>query len=217
MDMLASWRQALQLFNYRQYESIRVNRTRGLDRTLKIMNIESKWKLWFGLTLAAVALPGIQAAGADELVSKSRSALQQLVAQNPAAAACKSKAVAVLVFPEVVKAGLVIGAQSGEGVLFMRGRAIGRYRTVAASYGLQAGVQKYGYALFLMNQKAVDWVNNTRGWEIGTGPSVVLVDKGMARSFTTDTLHSGIYAFTFDQRGLMAGLGLQGSKIMRID
>jgi lipid-binding SYLF domain-containing protein len=217
MDMLASWRQALQLLKYRRYESIRVNRTRGLNRTLKIMNIASKWKLWFGLTLAAVVLPGIQAAGADELVSKSRSALQQLVAQNPAAAACKSKAVAVLVFPEVVKAGLVIGAQSGEGILFMRGRPTGRYRTVAASYGLQAGVQKYGYALFLMNQKAVDWVNNTRGWEIGTGPSVVLVDKGMARSFTTDTLHSGIYAFTFDQRGLMAGLGLQGSKIMRID
>ena len=181
------------------------------------MNIASKWKLWFGLTLAAVALPGSQAAVADELVSKSRSALQQLVAQNPAPAACKSKAVAVLIFPEVVKAGFVIGAQSGQGVLFMRGRASGRYRTVAASYGLQAGVQRYGYALFLMNQKAVDWVNNTRGWEIGTGPSVVLVDKGMARSFTTDTLHSGIYAFTFDQRGLMAGLGLQGSKIMRID
>ena len=181
------------------------------------MNITSKWKLWFGLTLAAVALLGSQAAVADELVSKSRSALQQLVAQNPAPAACKSKAVAVLIFPEVVKAGFVIGAQSGQGVLFMRGRASGRYRTVAASYGLQAGVQKYGYALFLMNQKAVDWVNNTRGWEIGTGPSVVIVDKGMARSFTTDTLHSGIYAFTFDQQGLMAGLGLQGSKIMRID
>ena len=181
------------------------------------MNIASKWKLWFGLTLAAVALLGSQAAVADELVSKSRSALQQLVAQNPAAAACKSKAIAVLIFPEVVKAGFVIGAQSGQGVLFMRGRASGRYRTVAASYGLQAGVQRYGYALFLMNQKAVDWVNNTRGWEIGTGPSVVIVDKGMARSFTTDTLHSGIYAFTFDQQGLMAGLGLQGSKIMRID
>jgi lipid-binding SYLF domain-containing protein len=82
---------------------------------------------------------------------------------------------------------------------------------------LQAGVQKYGYALFLMNQNAVNWVNNTRGWEIGTGPSVVIVDKGMARSFSTDTLHSGIYAFTFDQQGLMAGLGLQGSNIVRID
>jgi lipid-binding SYLF domain-containing protein len=154
---------------------------------------------------------------ADDLVGKSRAALRQLVAQNPAAAKCKSKALAVLVFPKVVKAGFVFGAQGGEGILFERGRVNGRYRTVAASYGLQAGVQEYGYALFLMTQDAVDWVNNTRGWEIGTGPSVVIVDKGMARSFTTDTLHSGIYAFTFDQRGLMAGLGLQGSKIMRLD
>jgi lipid-binding SYLF domain-containing protein len=169
-----------------------------------------------GSILAAVTLLTTETASAD-LVSNSRHALQQLVAQNPAAAKAKSKALAILVFPDVVKAGFIFGAQGGEGILFIHSRPSGRYRTVAASYGLQAGVQKYGYALFLMNQKAVDWVNNTRGWEIGTGPSVVIVDKGMARSFTTDTLHSGIYAFTFDQQGLMAGLGLQGSKIMRID
>jgi lipid-binding SYLF domain-containing protein len=169
-----------------------------------------------GLLLAANVLLTTSTASA-ELVSDSRRALQQLVAQNPAAAKCKSRAVAVLVFPDVMKAGFIIGAQGGQGILFVHGRPSGRYRTVAASYGLQAGVQKYGYALFLMNQNAVNWVNNTRGWEIGTGPSVVIVDKGMARSFTTDTLHSGIYAFTFDQQGLMAGLGLQGSKIMRID
>ena len=168
------------------------------------------------LMLTAVTVLTTGTASAD-LISDSRRALQQLVAQNPAAARCKSKALAVLVFPDVVKAGLIIGAQGGKGILFVHGQPSGRYRTVAASYGLQAGVQKYGYALFLMNQKAVNWVNNTRGWEIGTGPSVVIVDKGMARSFTTDTVHSGIYAFTFDQKGLMAGLGLQGSKITRID
>ncbi len=181
------------------------------------MNITSKWKYVPGLMLASVALLSIRTASADDLTSQSAAALQQLVAQNPAAAKCKSKAVAVLVFPDVVKAGFIFGAQGGKGILFVHGQPRGRYRTVAASYGLQAGVQKYGYALFLMNQKAVNWVNNTRGWEIGTGPSVVIVDKGMARSFTTDTMHSGIYAFTFDQQGLMAGLGLQGSKIMRID
>ena len=172
--------------------------------------------IFIPLLFAVVTLFFANTASAD-LVSDSRRALQQLVVQNPAAARAKSKAVAVLVFPDVVKAGFIFGAQGGQGILFIRGQPSGRYRTVAASYGLQAGVQKYGYALFLMNQKAVDWVNNTRGWEIGTGPSVVIVDKGMARSFTTDTLHSGIYAFTFDQQGLMAGLGLQGSKIMRID
>ncbi len=167
------------------------------------------------LMLAAFTILTTLSASADDLTSQSRAALQQLVAQNPAAAKCKSKALAVLVFPDVMKAGFIIGAQGGQGILFTHGRPNGRYRTVAASYGLQAGVQKYGYALFLMNQNAVNWVNNTRGWEIGTGSSVVIVDKGIARSFSTDTLHSGIYAFTFDQQGLMAGLGLQGSKIMR--
>jgi len=181
------------------------------------MNITSKWKYAAGLMLATVALLSIRTASADDLTSQSAAALRQLVAQNPAAAKCKSRAVAVLVFPDVVKAGFIFGAQGGKGILFVHGQPNGRYRTVAASYGLQAGVQKYGYALFLMNQSAMNWVNNTRGWEIGTGPSVVIVDKGMARSFTTDTMHSGIYAFTFDQQGLMAGLGLLGSKIMRID
>ena len=180
------------------------------------MNITSKWKYALGLMIATVALLSTRTASADDLTSQSRAALQQLVAQNPAAAKCKSKALAVLVFPDVVKAGFIFGAQGGKGILFMHGQPSGRYRTVAASYGLQAGVQKYGYALF-MNQKAVDWIDTTRGWEIGTGPSVVIVDKGMARSFTTSTMHSGIHAFTFDHQGLMAGLGLQGSKIMRID
>ena len=173
--------------------------------------------IFIAVIVAAIPFVTTGTAFADNLIRESRAALQQLVAQNPAAARAKSKAVAILVFPDVVKAGFILGAQGGQGILFIRGQPSGRYRTVAASYGLQAGVQKYGYALFLMNQKAVDWVNNTRGWEIGTGPSVVFVDKGMAKSFTSDTLHSGIYAFTFDQRGLMAGLGLQGSKIMRID
>ncbi len=181
------------------------------------MNITSKWKYASGLTLAAITLLAARAATADDLTSDSRRALQQLVAQNPAAAKCKSKAVAVLVFPDVVKAGFIFGAQGGKGILLTHGTPDGGYRTVAASYGLQAGVQKYGYALFFMNQRALNWIHQTHGWEIGTGPSVVIVDEGMARSFSSNTLHSGIYAFTFDQQGLMAGLGLQGSKIMRID
>src|SRR5437016_7458911 len=153
------------------------------------MHITSKLKYAAGPLLAVVTLLTTRTASADDLTSDSRRALRQLVAQNPAAAKCKSKAVAVLVFPDVVKAGFIFGAQGGKGILFVHGQPAGRYRTVAASYGLQAGIQKYGYALFLMNQSAVNWVNNTRGWEIGTGPSVVMVHKGRASSSTTDTLH----------------------------
>jgi len=179
------------------------------------MTFQSKLKYAVCLILTAFVTAGT--VSADNLTAESRAALNQLVAQNPAAAKVKSKAAAVLVFPDVVKAGFIFGAQGGKGILFVHNRPNGQYRTVAASYGLQAGVQKYGYALFFMNRKAVDWINNTRGCKIGTLPSVGIVDNGLAGTFTTDTMHSGIYAFTFDQRGLMAGLGIQGSKITRID
>jgi lipid-binding SYLF domain-containing protein len=181
------------------------------------MNTTLQWKYAAGLILATAAFVHPQIATADDLTNEARQALRQLVAQNPAAARMKPKAVAVLVFPNVVKAGFMVGAQGGKGVLFVHGEPNGRYRTVAASYGLQAGVQKYGYALFFLDQSSLDWINKTNGWEIGTGPSVVIEDKGKAKSISTSTLHSGIYAFIFDQQGLMAGLGLQGSKIKRID
>jgi lipid-binding SYLF domain-containing protein len=176
-----------------------------------------KLKSTTGLIFITITLLVARTAFADDLTHDARQALQQLVAQNPGAAKVNAKALAVLVFPNVVKAGFMVGAQGGKGVLFVHGQPNGRYRTVAASYGLQAGVQKYGYALFFMDHKSVDWINTTRGWEIGTGPSVVIMDKGKAKSISTNTLHSGIYAFIFDQQGLMAGLGLQGSKIKRLD
>jgi len=180
------------------------------------MTSPSKYKDAAGLLLAAVLLFTTDTASADNLSSESRAALRQLLAQNGAARKISSNAIAVLVFPGILKAGFVFGGQGGEGILFENGRRTGRYRTFAASYGFQAGVQKFGYALFFMNRRAVDWVNTTRGWTIGTGPSVVIVDQGMARTIDTQTLHSGIYAFTFDQQGLMAGVGIQGSKIARI-
>src|SRR6266542_1506393 len=94
------------------------------------MNITSKLKYAAGLLLATVALFSTGTASADDLMSDSRRALQQLVAQNPAAAKCKSKAVAVLVFPDVVKAGFILGAQGGQGILFVHVQPRGRYRTV---------------------------------------------------------------------------------------
>jgi len=82
---------------------------------------------------------------------------------------------------------------------------------------LQAGIQNYGYALFFMSDSALQYVDKTDGWEIGMGPSIVIVDAGMGKSLTTTTARSDVYGFIFDQKGLMAGMGLQGSKIVRVD
>jgi len=163
--------------------------------------------------VSAFFVAPVGAQTAAELSQRSRHALNQLCAQNPAAARLRRSAVGILVFPDILKAGFIFGAQHGEGALFEGGRAVRYYRTSAASYGFQAGVQKFGYALFLMNSGDLNYLHKTDGWEFGSGPSIVIVDQGMARTLSTTTLQKGVYAFTFDQQGLMAGLGLQGSKI----
>ena len=155
-------------------------------------------------------------ASAAEIDRSARSALQQLYAESPTAKTLGKKAKAILVFPSIVKGGFIVGGQFGEGALLRNGKTAGYYNTIQASYGMQAGLQKYGYALFLMSDSAIDWVNRSNGWEIGTGPSIVVVDVGKATSMTTPTLHSQFYAFFFGQRGLMGGLGLQGTKITRV-
>ena len=144
-------------------------------------------------------------------------ALEALYTKTPAAKALGAKAKGILVFPNIVKAGFLVGAQYGEGVMFKGGQNAGNYRVTAGSYGLQAGAQKFGYAMFLMTDSAMDYLEKSAGWEIGVGPSVVVVDQGKARTLTTTTAQSDVYAFIFGQKGLMAGLGLQGSKITRVN
>ena len=173
------------------------------------------------LVALVIALPmaasvPVFAASKSDLESSSKSALDKLVAQVPGASALNSKAVAVLVFPTITKAGFMVGGQFGEGVLWRKGKPVGYYNTAGASYGLQAGAQQYGYAMFFMNQKALDSLNSTQGFEVGVGPSVVVMDSGMAKNVTSGTLTEDIYAFVFAQKGLMAGIGIQGNKISKI-
>jgi lipid-binding SYLF domain-containing protein len=157
-----------------------------------------------------------RAASAAEIDRDVTIALQKLYAKSPAAKAIGEKANGVLVFPGIVKGGFLVGGQYGEGGLFKDGKIAGYYNTVQVSYGLQAGAQKYGYALFLMSSAAMGWIDKSDGWEVGVGPSIVVVDAGAAKSMTTTTAQSDIYAFFFDQKGLMGGLGLQGTKITKI-
>jgi len=156
------------------------------------------------------------AASADDIDAEARIALEKLYAKSTAAKTLGEKAKGILVFPSIVKGGLIVGGQYGKGALFKAGKTVGYYNTIQASYGLQAGLQKYGYALFLMTDSAVKYIDKSEGWEIGVGPTITVMDKGAAGSATTTTLKSEIYAFFFDQKGLMAGIGLQGTKITKI-
>lgn len=177
------------------------------------------------LLAALIALVGCQstggttenAASASEIDHEARQALSRLYDSTPAARSLASRARAILVFPGIVKAGFIGGAQYGKGALIENGRTKGYYNIVAGSYGLQAGVQTFDYALFFMSRDALSYLYSSKGWEVGVGPSIVVVDAGAAKSLTTTTAKDDVYAFIFGQKGLMAGLGLQGSKITRIN
>ena len=181
-----------------------------------------KAAIWAVFTALLIATPPAMypqpavAASAAEIDRDVGSTLQKLYNRAPSAKKLAAKAKGILVFPSIIKAGLMVGGQYGEGALRKKGKTVGYYNTVAASYGLQAGAQSFGYALFFMTDSALSYLDKSGGWEIGVGPSIVVVDEGMATSMTTTTGKTDIYAFIFNQKGLMGGLGLQGTKINKI-
>jgi lipid-binding SYLF domain-containing protein len=175
----------------------------------------------FALVCATVVLAGLGpqpavAASAAEIDRLVDAALVKLYEKTPAAKKQAESAKGILVFPDVVKAGLVIGGQHGNGALRVGGKTLAYYNTVEGSFGLQAGAQEFGYALFFMDDKALEYLHKSKGWEIGVGPNITVVDKGMAGSLTTTTGKDKVYAFFFDQKGLMGGIGLKGGKITQI-
>jgi lipid-binding SYLF domain-containing protein len=172
-------------------------------------------RLAFSIAAAALCSSSLTVIGAQDIDQEARRALASLTAKVDAAKALAAKANAILVFPEVKKAGFGIGGQHGDGILIKNGKTVAHYQTTGASFGLQAGAQTYGYALFFMNEKALQQLDKADGFEVGVGPSVVVVDEGMARSATTTTMNQDIYAFIFGQKGLMAGLGIQGNRIKK--
>jgi lipid-binding SYLF domain-containing protein len=156
------------------------------------------------------------AASASQLVSQSNAALQTLYAAEPNSVMLSNQAKAILVFPDIVKAGFIVGAETGNGVLFEGGAPTGYYNISAGSYGLQAGVQSFSYALFFMTNSGLNYLVQSQGWSVGVGPSVVVLDHGKAASMTSTTLTQDVYALPFGEQGLMAGMGIQGSKISPI-
>ena len=174
---------------------------------------------FLALALITFSFFHISAAGAvtaNDLDKDSRQALQSLYKSNPIAKDIAKNAKGILIFPNIVKAGFFFGGSYGEGQLIKGDVVQDYYNTVSGSWGLQAGAQSYGYVLFLMTDKALSSLNETHGWEIGVGPTVVIVDEGVAKNLSTSTLKDDAYAFIFDQQGLMAGVSIEGSKVSKI-
>jgi lipid-binding SYLF domain-containing protein len=166
--------------------------------------------------IAALSAGPALAAKAGDIAADARRARDRLYASKSKARDLGARAKAVLVFPTITKAGALIGGQGGDGALFVGEQVKGFYSIGAASFGLQLGVQTFGYVLFLMTEEVLDDLNSSGGWAVGLAPSLVIVDEGFARTLNTTTLSKDVYAMAFGQKGLMAGSGLEGSKITQI-
>jgi len=178
--------------------------------------------LMIALTLVTFIGNGISATAAlaqsaSAIDRNAKAALASLYQNMPGAKALADKAVAVLIFPTIVKGGFIFAGQFGDGALRRNGKTVAYYRSLAASYGFQAGIQAFGYVLFFMDDASLQYLNASDGWELGVGPSLVVLDAGFGKNLSTTTLQSGVYAFIFDQTGLMGGMGIQGTKITRIN
>jgi lipid-binding SYLF domain-containing protein len=182
------------------------------------MKVTTTRRLFLAAAVAATLMPiaAADAASAANLNRDTDQALATLTKTNEIASAIAAKARGVLVFPNIVKAGLIIGGSYGEGVLRKGGQTAGYYNSVSGSWGLQAGAQSYGYAVFFMNDSALKYLEDSSGWEIGVGPTVVLVNEGVAKNLSSTTLQEDAYAFIFGQQGLMAGISIEGAKVSKI-
>ena len=156
-------------------------------------------------------------ASASQIDREATQSLTALYNNTPGAKALADKAVAVLVFPNIVKGGFIIAGQFGDGALRKNRKTVAYYRSLAASYGFQAGAQAFGYVLFFMDDDSLRYLENSAGWEVGTGPSLVVLDAGFGKNMSTTTMQKGVYAFIFNQKGLMGGVGIQGTKITKIN
>ena len=182
-----------------------------MSRYIRILNTLFAFAV-MGLISAQPAF----AASGHLLDEDAAAALKSLYSNHPGAKALGEKAAGILVFPSITKAGFIIGGQGGDGTLFEKGKPTGHYNSGAVSVGLQAGVQTYGYALFFVTPEDLKYLKTSSGWSLGTGPNLVIADAGFGKDASTTTARSGVYAFIFDQKGLMAGIGLVGQKITPI-
>jgi lipid-binding SYLF domain-containing protein len=152
-----------------------------------------------------------------ELIARSEAALNDLYAKKPDTRRLGERAKAVLVFPNILKAGLGIGGMGGNGTMFEGGRPVGFYNIAGASFGFQAGAQEFSQAYFFNTEEALKTFRETKGFQAGAGATAVAADFGANAALTTSTMQKPVVVATWSQAGLMAGATIEGAKITEIN
>ena len=178
---------------------------------------------FFATVLLLNACAGLQGStlskpSQEDLLKRAKASLNELYDLSPKARELQPQVKAILVFPDIIRAGLFVGGSGGNGVLFSPGgRMLGYYNIAGMSYGLQLGAENFSQALFLATAEALEYLNDSAGWSIGTGPHVVVVDEGMGKDISSTTLRSDVFSFIYGQKGLMGALAIQGQKITKLE
>jgi len=157
-----------------------------------------------------------RAASAVEIDAKANAALESFFETAPAGKELAERAAGILIFPSVVKAGMVVGGEYGEGVLRIGGYSAGYYSTASVSAGIQVGIQSKSIFIMFMASSALDKFRSSRGWEVGVDGSVALVTIGTGGSIDTTTIQEPIIGFVSGQKGLMFNVTLEGTKLTKI-
>ena len=163
------------------------------------------------------AYPQAYAAPRSQIDADVNAALYRFDREIGGARELVARAAGVLVFPSVVKAGLGIGGEYGEGALRRHGRTDAYYNIVSGSIGFQLGVQVRTVIIIFMTEEALESFRRKRGWKVGVDGSVTLVAVGVGGSIDTNQIKNPVIGFILDQKGLMYNLTLEGSKISRIN
>jgi len=180
------------------------------------MSIKGMSFALFAIVAMVAAAPQSHAASAREIDAGVHATLDRFFYKVGGARELANKAVGILVFPSIVKAGFGFGGEYGEGALLIRGRNAGYYNTVSASFGFQLGVQERSVIIAFMTPEALRQFRGTAGWKIGADASVAIITVGAGGSIDTNKITSPVVGFILDPKGLMYNLTLEGTKISRI-
>jgi len=168
--------------------------------------------------IVVAALPGHAfAASAAEIDAEVRETLAKFHEEVNGAEVFLNNAAGYLVFPRVIKLGIGIGGETGEGALRVNGRNVDYFRTSAGSFGLQLGAQAKSIVIVFMTSAALDKFRNSSGWKVGVDGSVALIDIGAGKSIDSQNVKDPVVGFVFGSKGLMYNLTLEGSKISKLD
>lgn len=180
------------------------------------MSRHMTWMALFSLFALGATAPKSEAASAREIDASVNETFGRFFDKVGGARDLASKATGILVFPSVVKAGIGVGGEYGEGALQIRGGTVGYYNTVSASFGFQLGVQERSVIIMFMTDSALTQFRKTAGWKVGVDGSIAVVTLGAGGSIDTNKITSPVVAFILDPKGLMYNVTLEGSKISRI-